>query len=147
MKVGFQNLLFGLGSYKAGYAGDGAILTIAHLAGWGMLFGGVGVMVMSPKINPRGYEMEVNGRRRATIDHPNYLHDVDVVSERYLTSLSFMSLCVAMELFAIVYGSVHPYYYWDSHAISYGNRSGFHFDVTLSPKGKMVSHVLYTLTY
>ena len=76
-----------------------------------MLFGVLGIMWTTFPIREHDYEMVVNGRRRATIDHPNYLHDEDVVSERYLTSLSLMSLGVAMELFAIVYGSVHPYYY------------------------------------
>ena len=35
--LGFQNLIFGLGSYRAGYVVDGVILTITHLAGYGCL--------------------------------------------------------------------------------------------------------------
>ena len=43
--VGFQNLLFGLGSYRTGHPGDGAVLTVGHLVGWSLLFGGLGVLV------------------------------------------------------------------------------------------------------
>ena len=42
--VGFQNLLFGLGSYRTGHPGDGAVLTVGHLVGWSLLFGGLGVL-------------------------------------------------------------------------------------------------------
>lgn len=43
--LGFQNLVFGLGAYRAGYVVDGVILTITHLAGYGcmaVLAGGLG---------------------------------------------------------------------------------------------------------
>lgn len=35
--LGFQNLVFGLGAYRAGYVVDGVILTITHLAGYGFM--------------------------------------------------------------------------------------------------------------
>lgn len=35
--LGFQNLVFGLGAYRAGYVVDGVILTITHLAGYGCM--------------------------------------------------------------------------------------------------------------
>lgn len=41
--VGFQNLLFGLGSYKTGHPVDGAVLTIGHIIGWGCFFAGIGL--------------------------------------------------------------------------------------------------------
>ena len=41
--VGFQNLLFGLGSYRTGHPGDGAALTVGHIVGWGCLFAGIGL--------------------------------------------------------------------------------------------------------
>ena len=37
--LGFQNLVFGLGAYRAGYMVDGIILTITHLVGYGSLAG------------------------------------------------------------------------------------------------------------
>ncbi|MBU3849412.1 MAG: hypothetical protein IAA16_02480 [Candidatus Treponema excrementipullorum] len=37
ISLGFQNLVFGLGAYRAGYVVDGVILTITHLAGYGCL--------------------------------------------------------------------------------------------------------------
>lgn len=39
---GAQNLLFGLGSYKAGYKGDGIFLTVSHILAWStILTGGI----------------------------------------------------------------------------------------------------------
>lgn len=45
--VGFQNLLFGLGSYRTGHPGDGAVLTVGHLLGWSLFLGGIGGLVTS----------------------------------------------------------------------------------------------------
>lgn len=39
--LGFQNLVFGLGSYKAGHKGDGIFLTTSHIVGQIMLWGGL----------------------------------------------------------------------------------------------------------
>lgn len=38
---GAQNLLFGLGAYKAGYKGDGIFLTVSHILAWSTVLSGV----------------------------------------------------------------------------------------------------------
>lgn len=38
---GVQNLFFGLGSYKAGYKGDGIFLTVSHILAWSTVLSGV----------------------------------------------------------------------------------------------------------
>lgn len=39
--LGFQNLIFGLGSYRAGHTGDGVILTTSHIVGQALLWMGL----------------------------------------------------------------------------------------------------------
>ena len=56
MKVGFQNLLFLLGSYLNGYYGDGAFLTVIYATSWIFLFTGIGFMASSASFDLRNYE-------------------------------------------------------------------------------------------
>ena len=67
--VGFQNLLFGLGSYRTGHPGDGAVLTVGHLLGWSLLFGGLGVFVS----NDRSQRLSRN-HFNTTEEYNEYLH-------------------------------------------------------------------------
>lgn len=54
--LGFQNLVFGLGSYRAGHVVDGVLLTVTHIAGYSCLIifsimspeEGLGLMVGGP---------------------------------------------------------------------------------------------------
>ncbi len=43
--LGWQNLFFGLGSYRAGHPGDGAVLTIGHLSGLACIIVGTGMYI------------------------------------------------------------------------------------------------------
>ena len=61
--VGFQNLLFGLGSYRTKHPGDGAALTVGHIVGWGCFFAGIGIArtesVAAPILGIGGIIVEV----------------------------------------------------------------------------------------
>lgn len=145
VKIGLQNLIFGLGSYKNGHVGDGAFLTISHLAGWSLLFSGIGVMVASPVVDPNAYSRAIGGLPAEL--HPNYSHDKAIAEKWETLGIGLISAGAIVEGIAIIYGAVVPYFYGSSKVIAYGNNSGLKFDVALTPKGNIAPQVSYVLRF
>ena len=120
--VGFQNMLFGLGSYMQGHYGDGAFLTVTHGLAWIFFSSGLGLIV-----------------RSAGPDGDNSIRG---------TGLALVSLFPFIELVAIIYGSVRPRSYDDSPSIlAYGNKSGFKLDLVSTAKGNITPQISYIHRY
>ena len=118
--VGFQNMLFGLGSYMQGHYGDGAFLTVTHGLAWIFLFSGVGSLAAAPN----DYSPAIGA------------------------GIALCSLFPFIELVAIIYGAVRPRYYDDSPSIiAYGNKSGFKFDLASTAKGNITPQISYIHRY
>jgi len=132
--IGAQNLLFGFGSYKAKHYGDGALLTIGHLAGWSCLFAGVGVYIESlyaRSFNPySGRPIHTNKSQRM-----------------YDAGVGLMAGGIVLEIAAIIYGFVMPKYYNRSNILAYGNNSGLKFDLTYTSAGNIAPRISYVLRY
>ena len=130
--IGAQNLLFGFGSYKAKRYGDGALLTIGHLAGWGCLFAGVGVYIES----------------LYTPDFDKFSGKYSNKSQRmYDAGVGLMAGGIVLEIAAIIYGFVMPRYYNRSNILAYGNNSGLKFDLTYTSAGNIAPRISYVLRY
>ena len=122
--VGFQNMLFGLGSYLQGHYGDGAFLTVTHSIGWTFFFAGIGVLV----------------ERKYTVGSTRV--------ELSKSGGSLLGLGIAIEFVAIIYGAVRPRSYDDSPSIlAYGNKSGFKFDLVSTVKGNITPQISYVYRY
>ena len=118
--VGFQNMLFGLGSYMQGHYGDGAFLTVTHGLAWIFLFSGIGSLAAAPTPH----------------------------SPAIRAGIALCSLFPFVELVAIIYGAVRPRSYDDSPSIlAYGNKSGFKFDLVSTAKGKITPQISYIHRY
>ena len=116
--VGFQNMLFGLGSYMQGHYGDGAFLTVTHGLAWIFLFSGIGLL-----------ETASNNPTTAA-------------------GIALCSLFPFIELVAITYGAVRPRSYDDSPSIlAYANKSGFKFDLVSTAKGNITPQISYIHRY
>ncbi len=116
--VGFQNMLFGLGSYMQGHYGDGAFLTVTHGLACIFLFAGIG------RLETSYYQSEV------------------------VAGIALCSLFPFIELVAIIYGAVRPRYYDDGPRIlAYGNKSGFKFDLVSTAKGNITPQISYVYRY
>ncbi len=111
--VGFENMLFGLGSYMSGHYGDGAFLTASHAIAW--IFLGAGLAIAGPNNGPTG--------------------------------VILVSLCPFIELTAIIYGAIRPYYYGGPSIIATSDKSGLMFNLALTPKGNITPQVSYIFRY
>lgn len=125
--VGFENMLFGLGSYMSGHYGDGAFLTATHAIAW--IFLGAG----SAMIAIQNIENSDPTNRGARNDDP--------------TGIMLISLYPFIELTAIIYGAIRPYYYEGPSIIATSDKSGLMFNLALTPKGNITPQVSYIFRY
>lgn len=117
--VGFQNLLFGLGSYRTGHPGDGAVLTVGHLVGWSFFLGGIGGLVTSAQ------------RESAAVE------------------VGFMLSGGLIELGSIIYGFVMPAVHLKrarANAVA-ANDTGFKFNLAYTSSGNIAPQLSYKIRY
>lgn len=122
--VGFENMLFGLGSYMSGHYGDGAFLTATHAIAW--IFLGAGSAMMA-----------IANSGPTSAARPN----------AGLTGIILISLYPFIELTAIIYGAIRPYYYEGPSIIATSDKSGLMFNLALTPKGNITPQVSYIFRY
>lgn len=98
--LGFQNLIFGLGSYRAGHTGDGVILTTSHIVGQALLWMGIfGLGTTYQQIPITEY-----GEYGASYTRYEEVWD-------YTGSNIMMATGVAALSFATLYGFIRPIFY------------------------------------
>ena len=98
--LGFQNLIFGLGSYRAGHTGDGVILTTSHIVGQALLWMGIfGLGTTYQRIPITEY-----GEYGASYTRYEEVWD-------YTGSNIMMATGVAALSFATLYGFIRPIFY------------------------------------
>ena len=115
--VGFQNLLFGLGSYRTGHPGDGAVLTVGHLLGWGCFFAGIGI--------------GTNDSRGTNVAAP-------------ILGIGGIIVEVGAIIYGFVMPAVHLK---RARVLAYGNNSGLKFDLTYTSAGNIAPRISYVLRY
>ncbi len=151
--VGFQNMLFGLGSYMQGHYGDGAFLTVTHGLAWIFLFSGIGILSkrVSPHSHIRDYEKlekDSNGYWIRDIETSAYKRDLEKYESLSGTGGALLGLGVVIEIVAIIYGAARPAYYDDSPSIiAYANKSGLKFDLVSTAKGNITPQISYVYRY
>ena len=94
--LGFQNILFGLGSYRTGHWGDGLLLTSSHATAWFF-------MMKAFLLDPYDYEYDAWGYNYIgkEVDWDSYHDDWDFY---FYTGL-------AIEGVALLYGFIRPLFY------------------------------------
>jgi len=94
--LGFQNILFGLGSYRTGHWGDGLLLTSSHATAWFF-------MMKAFLLDPYDYEYDAWGYNYIgkEVDWDTYYDDWDFY---FYTGL-------AIEGVALLYGFIRPLFY------------------------------------
>jgi len=135
--VGFQNMFFGLGSYMNGHKGDGAFLTVTHSLAWIFLFSGIGLIAGTDA-----------PRRENCHDQQDYERRRNAYNSDMSAGVALSSLFAVIEVVAIIYGAVRPYYYDDEPGvIAYGNKSGFKFDLVATSKRNVAPQISYVFRY
>ena len=161
--IGFQNLLFGLGSYKTGHYGDGAVLTVGHIVGWGCLFAGVGVYVEAITRRPNIETKQVWRKNEDPfgISGPSYssiterVYTIDGqpmgqwVRKRSTIGIALMAVGGAVELGSIIYGFVMPAVHLKrarANAVA-ANDTGFKFNLAYTSSGDIAPQLSYKIRY
>ena len=144
--VGFQNLLFGLGSYRTGHPGDGAVLTVGHLLGWSFLFGGLGVLVGrdsdSPPRSRNDFIIERDYQEYERRRTQKMRADKDL-------GLGLMISGVLIEVGSIIYGFVMPAVHLKrarANAVA-ANDTGFKFNLAYTSSGDIAPQLSYKIRY
>ena len=167
--IGFQNLLFGLGSYKTGHYGDGAVLTVGHIVGWGCLFAGVGVYVEAITRQPNIETKQVQSKQdipfgvgvELGITGPTYITRTDRVytidgqpmgqwvRKRSTIGIALMAVGGAVELGSIIYGFIAPVVRKNrsnANAVA-ANDTGFKFNLAYTSSGDIAPQLSYKIRY
>ena len=143
--VGFQNLLFGLGSYRTGHPGDGAVLTVGHLLGWSLLFGGLGVLVSDD-----GSQRLSRNHFNTTEEYNEYLHQQSSRSaDKEAAGLGVMISGVLIEVGSIIYGFVMPAVHLKrarANAVA-ASDTGFKFNLAYTSSGNIAPQISYKIRY
>ena len=117
--VGFQNLLFGMGSYRTGHPGDGAVLTVGHLLGGVFFYGGLAGMFTAD--NGTGAEV----------------------------GLGLMISGALLEVGSFIYGFVMPAVHLKrarANAVT-ANDTGFKFNLAYTSSGDIAPQLSYKIRY
>lgn len=143
--VGFQNLLFGLGSYRTGHPGDGAVLTVGHLVGWSLLFGGLGVLASDD-----GSQQLSRNNFHTTEQYNEYLSRQRARnSDKNAAGLGLMISGVLIEVGSIIYGFVMPAVHLKrarANAVA-SNDTGFKFNLAYTSSGDIAPQISYKIRY
>ena len=161
--IGFQNLLFGLGSYKTGHYGDGAVLTVGHIVGWGCLFAGVGVYVEAITRRPNIETKQVWRKNEDPfgISGPSYssiterVYTIDGqpmgqwVRKRSTIGIALMAVGGAVELGSMIYGFIAPVVRKNRSNVNTvaANDTGFKFNLAYTSSGDIAPQLSYKIRY
>ncbi len=161
--IGFQNLLFGLGSYKTGHYGDGAVLTVGHIVGWGCLFAGVGVYVEALTREPNIETKQVWRKNEDPfgISGPSYSSSTERVytidgqpmdqwfRKRSTIGIALMAVGGAVELGSIIYGFIAPVVRKNRSNVNTvaANDTGFKFNLAYTSSGDIAPQISYKIRY
>ena len=163
--VGFQNLLFGLGSYRTGHPGDGAVLTVGHLLGWGCFFAGIGVLAAegSEEEYLRRQKAELERKRPSYSSYGSYTSYQNAVKQWEAdkkrledrahngdpTGIALLSVGVIVEVGAFIYGFVMPAVHLKrarANATA-ANDTGFKFNLAYTSSGNIAPQISYKIRY
>jgi len=171
--VGFQNLLFGLGSYRTGHPGDGATLTVGHIVGWGCLFAGIGLWAAGdsamaslrreselaerdkPWRGSSSYDFDGNGSQYEN-DMKKWQEAKDrredresAINRQISTGVILLSVGVIVEVGSFIYGFVMPAVHLKrarANALA-ANDTGFKFNLAYTSSGDIAPQISYKIRY
>ena len=118
--IGMKNFfVFGLGSYQAGYTGDGIGLTVTHIIGNSLFWGGLGGLITADDNSDTALE----------------------------ASIAVMAIGGVVEFGAFLYGCIVPIWYDPQYSKIGAVMKNFKFDLVADNKGAIVPRLSYRIEY
>ena len=175
--VGFQNLLFGLGSYRTGHPGDGAALTVGHIVGWGCLFAGIGLWaagdsaMISLRRESEQADQQADRERNNTNFIGMYESDIkniekqwqeardrrkndeatrkEALDKQIRVGIAFLSVGVIVEVGSFIYGFVAPAVHLKRARANTlaANDTGVKFNIAYTSSGDIAPQLSYKIRY
>ena len=175
--VGFQNLLFGLGSYRTGHPGDGAVLTVGHIVGWGCFFAGIGLWTAgdSAMASLRRESEQADQQADRERNNTNFIgmseSDIkniekqwqeardrrkndeatrqEALNKQIRVGIAFLSVGVIVEVGSFIYGFVAPAVHLKRARANAvaTNDTGFKFNLAYTSSGDIAPQISYKIRY
>ena len=175
--VGFQNLLFGLGSYRTGHPGDGAALTVGHIVGWGCFFAGIGLWAAgdSAMESLRRESEQADQQAKRERNNTNFIgmYESDIkniekqwqeardrrkndeatrqeaLNKQIRVGIAFLSVGVIVEVGSFIYGFVAPAVHLKRARANAvaANDTGFKFNLAYTSSGDIAPQLSYKIRY
>lgn len=165
--IGIKNhFAFGLGSYQAGYKGDGIGLTVTHIIGNSLFWGGIGWIIRDTNLlsnysqqierlendlpgfgtwsgSWESYEAELKKRNN---DIAKLKHKKEELNDS-IGPIVILALGASVELGAFLYGCIAPVWYDPQYSKIGAAMKNFKFDLVADSKGAIIPRLSYRIEY
>lgn len=165
--IGMKNFfVFGLGSYQAGYKGDGIGLTVTHIVGNSLFWGGLGLMIRDSNLIS-DYDRQIKhlednlpwygswsgsaasyetARKEKDDEIKRLKQERDSIMGR-MGPIIAMSLGVCVEFGAFLYGCIVPIWYDPQYSKIGAVMKNFKVDFVADNRGAIIPRLSYRIEY
>lgn len=146
--IGMKNFfVFGLGSYQAGYTGDGIGLTVTHIIGNSLFWGGLGGLITAEDNSRRIHQQMDEASRNGNDAEYERLRNESNSDTAIEASIAVMAIGGVVEFGAFLYGCIVPIWYDPQYSKIGAVMKNFKFDLVADNKGAIVPRLSYRIEY
>lgn len=146
--IGMKNhFVFGLGSYQAGYTGDGIGLTVTHIIGNSLFWGGLGGMIAAGNEADRIHSKMNEAYRRGDRNEYERLRQQRNSMGGEIGGIIALSLGAVVEFGAFLYGCIGPVWYDPQYSKIGAVMKNFKVDFVADNKGTIIPRLSYRIEY
>ena len=147
--IGMKNyFVFGLGSYQAGYTGDGIGLTVTHIIGNSLFWGGLGGLITSEDNSIRIHQqMDEANRNGNKAEYERLRNEQNSNGDAIGASIAVMAIGGVVEFGAFLYGCIAPVWYDPQYSKIGAVMKNFKVDFFADNRGAIIPRLSYRIEY
>lgn len=147
--IGMKNyFVFGLGSYQAGYTGDGIGLTVTHIIGNSLFWGGLGGLITSEDNSIRIHQQMDEARRNGNkAEYERLRNEQNSNGDAIGASIAVMAIGGVVEFGAFLYGFIAPVWYDPQYSKIGAVMKNFKVDFVADNRGAIIPRLSYRIEY
>ena len=147
--IGMKNhFVFGLGSYQAGYKGDGIGLTVTHIIGNSLFWGGLGGLIAADNNSVRiRHQMDEASRNGNDAEYERLRNEQDSNNDAIGASIAVMAIGGVVEFGAFLYGCIAPVWYDPQYSKIGAVMKNFKVDFVADNRGAIIPRLSYRIEY